>query len=566
MKWTTPLLTAILLLTSVTTWAFDPNNPADKKALDDTVAIFKKCTPTSEQSLLDLLDKAKSPDCWVKDPKDGIVKGTINLSDFTDPMNSKGVTITLTKPLVIPDHVSFVSYGLVVGGLIGNKVPETPARFTFELNPSNIPTCAMTITNNVTFATSVENAGTVNLEIIPGKVADKEFLHKDTALCIKGNNNIILGLTIGNDADHYFVNGITIDGKANLIGKTKITSLFIGILINQGGDKTNKANMIVENTITTHTNGIVVKKEGNLVHQNTITTKDSNCAAVDATSQECIHYNPFGGIVLDAPIDTYGNIITSNSLTKPNTNMYFGYSDCETYKEENGVKTCTKPAINPYLSMEGAANVLTLNKLPTDNLRSNYIELYGVILGKSLPDCPNTVKIGILEIKYKYIYNPKDPKNPTVVCADYKDKIYPACPTLSKLTGECACTSDKVCSCPAGTKIADGNICVPDSSYSAPEKFSCPEGTAPDSTNKICIKTVTITKTPATSEVVTLSTEFSPIIANPSSGGGSCSLVPDQVVSAMTPISVFLITIGLTGFTAYRSSVKPQRVLEKTKE
>jgi hypothetical protein len=235
--------------------------------------------------------------------------------------------------------------------------------------------------------------------------------------------------------------------------------------------------------------------------------------------------------------------------------MYFGYTSTETIK--------------PYFTMEGAANVLKLNTLPIDNVRSNYVELYEVALGKSLPDCPGTVKVGVLEIKYQYL---KTKDGLVVTCAD-GSQVYPVCPTLSKVTGKCALTSNML-GCPGGTKITDGNICVPD--YSAQGKLNCPDGSTPDADNKTCVKVVEkvtekivekIIEKPVTGEVVPLpaAPPLSPIVANPQ-GDSSCTLVPDQMASAFAPVCVFLITIGLTGAAAYRSSVKPQRVRGKTKE
>lgn len=91
-------------------------------------------------------------------------------------------------------------------------------------------------------------------------------------------------------------------------------------------------------------------------------------------------------------------------------------------------------------------------------------------------------------------------------------------------------------------------------------KIECPLSGKID--NGVCIMEKIIEK-PVPGESVKLPGEFKPIIANPADGGGNCSLAPDQALTALTPVGIFLLTIGMTGLAAYRSSLKTRRVRGK---
>lgn len=112
----------------------------------------------------------------------------------------------------------------------------------------------------------------------------------------------------------------------------------------------------------------------------------------------------------------------------------------------------------------------------------------------------------------------------------------------------------------------DGLICVkpPEPKKDAPTcpaaKIDCPLGGKVE--NGVCIVEKIIEKPVPGEAVMPPAGPFSPIIAQPQSDS-SCSLVPNQAMSALAPVGIFLLTITLTGFTAYRSSLKTQRVRGK---
>lgn len=206
-----------------------------------------------------------------------------------------------------------------------------------------------------------------------------------------------------------------------------------------------------------------------------------------------------------------------------------------------GTATLQFPKTNLF-PLGTAANIIKLNNLvgskDDGSDRSNFYELYH-ILPKSLKSCDAPVGYA--------------PYNEDGSCKSYvfgKADVPPACP-LNQIK-----LADGTCGCPDTLKLdATSNLCFQ-------EKVV--ETVVEKPAEVIVEKPASSVTTPL--PATQFKTDFPPIVANPGSGGGSCSLVPEQAISSLTPVAVFLLTIGLTGFTAYRSSVKTPRGRGKTKE
>ncbi len=600
MKITTSLFALLLLVSASATALATPLTPEQQAQVD----TLKKCTPTDEASLLKILDKTQSdPSCWTKDAygKDQVIVYLLDLSDVgNDSVTKNPLKISLTKTLVLPDGAILTQ----LGGLV------PPAQFTADFVDPNSNECAVVVGNRTEIGILVDKVNPKNtiaagkLSILPGIPTDPTaFPHKITAMCIKGSQNAIASLTVGTNNNHSFINGIIIDGKSNFIALSTLTTLTNGIVLKQGGQYDTNPKDKIDDSIPP-----------NIIAQNTITTVNDNC--VGMKNGQCTGYLKTGGIVIDSK---ELNSFFENTLTK-GTNVYFGYDD-------------TTDPITPYWKMEEAANALTLNKLPVDNTRSNYVELYQKLSEKDLPECP-AVTLDNINVRYQYFLShvpdgnggftdkydlaciaTKVPNCPSlkyqyflahkpvgngnfigqyqIVCAD-GSTINPACPAVNKVTGKCAC-ADAVCgdkSCPAGTKLSDGNICIPDkASNSCPDGFidstgKCSTGKADPSKNQLCGTgnyillggkcgtscgknqfalngkcqcLVGYMADPSdTANCITDPSFNASLPPTSGSGGGSCTL--STTATAASPVAAFLIVIALTGLSALRLRPKAVRV------
>lgn len=431
--------------------AFMANNTvrADEAADKAAAAVkafidgLKICTPTDEDSLLKILDinNATTKSCWSKDAagKDQVRVILLDLSDVDNGSNTKKpLVIHLSKPLVLPDGATLIQYG--------DKIP--PAQFIVNFPEKATPDydCAITIKNRARIGAltddknNVTAAGTISLT--PGVPTPDQVLHKKTAVCIKGSNNILVGLTIDKNDSSGFVNGIVIDGQSNIL-TAKITTISTGITIN------GPQNGVAGATITTGTAGIIINSGGdaikkiqpNIVTGNTIHTNDG---CLKDSAGKCTSYAPSeGGII----ININNNLIANNTL-KPGAPIFFSYD-------------ATQTPIVPVMPIEAAANVLKLNGLSKDDASaSNYQELYLGLMGqKDLPYCPTDIKIG--NVSYTYIYI-QTSKGPVVACAD-GSSAKPICPALN-VQNECACpgnlimSATKQCGCAAGYIMSSSDL------------------------------------------------------------------------------------------------------------
>lgn len=195
----------------------------------------------------------------------------------------------------------------------------------------------------------------------------------------------------------------------------------------------------------------------------------------------------------------------------------------------------------PLLKKSDAANIAMSNVsfalIPNTNqfgletipARSNFVAFYND--ATPFPKCPVFVVGGL----------PYKPHLDTLECNIDITKII-----LLPKPGAAAPMPEKTCS--ADMELKDGN-CVPKATvedpYTAKDKDLDAKTPEPGAQPQFTIP------------------DFNPIVAHPADSSAGCSLVPEQAVSALTPVSVFLITIGLTGFTAYRSSLKNKHARRK---
>lgn len=191
-----------------------------------------------------------------------------------------------------------------------------------------------------------------------------------------------------------------------------------------------------------------------------------------------------------------------------------------------------KPLIGDQIPIGMAANIMMVNKFPqqfatkdssTPLTPTNFKEAFGKE-PKDMPNCPK----------------------------DANNQPY----TLDGLCKQVVATK----ACPPSQVVLAGGDC------------GCVEGTALDAQLNVCVKTVEKTVDKVVEKVVekevivekpTDISKDNKIVASPAGGSGGCSLVPGQAASALTPVGVFLMTIGMTGLAAYRSSSKTPRAKGK---
>ncbi len=178
-----------------------------------------------------------------------------------------------------------------------------------------------------------------------------------------------------------------------------------------------------------------------------------------------------------------------------------------------------------------AANILKLNNVNYD--KTNFFDIYK-IFPSNLIKCNTPIGYNLYKEDGSCISYSFNNEAPVATCAQNQVK-----------------KPDGSCGCPDTMKLDPSGLCYMEKIVEKPvEKII----------EKIIEKPVTGVATP-----LPAAPPLNPIVANPQ-GESSCSLVPDQVASALAPVGVFLMTIGLTGIVAYRSSLKTRRTRGKTKE
>lgn len=192
-----------------------------------------------------------------------------------------------------------------------------------------------------------------------------------------------------------------------------------------------------------------------------------------------------------------------------------------------------KPSVGELMPIGMAANIMMVNYFPEQ-----------FVTGSSTPLTPTN---------FKEIFG-KEPKD------------MPSCP---KDANNQPYTLDGACKQVVATKS-----CPPSQLLLPSGECGCVAGTSLDPQLNVCIKVVEtviekIIEKPVTEEASPLPATpppLDPVVANVQ-GDSSCSLVPDQqAVSALVPVGMLMLTLGVAGIAAYRFRLETRRIRRKTKE
>lgn len=192
-----------------------------------------------------------------------------------------------------------------------------------------------------------------------------------------------------------------------------------------------------------------------------------------------------------------------------------------------------KPLVGDLIPIGMAANIMMVNNFPQQFVK-----------GSSTPLTPTN---------FKEIFG----KEPTDM---------PSCP---KDANNQPYTLDGACKQVVATKA-----CAPSLLLLPSGECGCVAGTSLDPLLNVCIKVVEtviekIIEKPVTEEASPLPATpppLDPVVANVQ-GDSSCSLVPNQqAASALVPVGMLMLTLGVTGIAAYRFRLETRRIRRKTKE